>query len=67
MTNKVRGVLGIIDPLTGLPRAILNKPIPEELVDEHFVYKSSVKDYSDGLMVGDEKYMIDIDENDDED
>jgi hypothetical protein len=62
MADKFRRALAILDPITGLPRAVLNQPIPEELLDEHFVYKNSVMDFSDGLVVGDTKFFIDIDE-----
>jgi hypothetical protein len=63
MANELKRALAILDPLTGLPRPILNQETPEVLVDEHFVYKTSVMDYSDELVIGDTKYMIDIDED----
>jgi len=65
MPRKLNRALAILDPLTGAPRPILNELTPEELLDEHFVYKNSVMDYSDALIIGDTKYMIDIEDDDD--
>ena len=63
MANTIKRVLSLIDPLTGLPRAIVDTPVPEELVDEHFVYKSSAQDMSNGLIIDDTKFFIDVDDD----
>ena len=62
MSKNIRRALAILDPLTGLPRPILNQETPEVLMDEHFVYKNSVMDYSEELVIGDMKYKIDIED-----
>jgi len=67
MSKSINRALGMFDPVTGLPRAVVDKPPPEELIDEHFVYKNTVMDYSEGLLIDETKYKIDIDIDEDDD
>ena len=62
MPTKISRALAILDPLTGLPRPILNQQTPEVLMDEHFIFKNSVMDYSEELIIGDMKYKIDLED-----
>ena len=67
MSDSVRRVLQFIDPLTGLPRAIVDEPIPDEVVEEHNIFKSASMDYAHELVVDGRKYWIDADMGDEED
>jgi len=61
MIDTCRRALQLIDPTSGLPRAVVNQPTPQELVDEHFIYKSNSMDYADDLVVGRQQYVFDLD------
>jgi hypothetical protein len=66
MIDTCRRALQLIAPTTGLPRAVVNQPTPQELVDEHFVYKSNSMDYADDLVIGKQQYAFDLDVDGDE-